>query len=224
VAVNLELLGSSVRDYHDWRGQVERYYARTPHAAFLRKSNRRFEEILLEPGYPNLFRIREIGSPIVAWCLRATEPNNSAQVFVKQYQKMMSMVQAGHSTRRSLRICLDSNSLAALVPPVVQPGDVLIRFRGCDAAVAARPVSASSADKRPNNECRTFMLLARVAVAGTPERTTSPGVDQLEQAVTESVNRLVGGDSQDTTSDIVNRNVYMDLDWFTLQMISAPIF
>ncbi len=109
--------------------------------------------------------------------------------------------------------------MMGVVPSAAKVGDVIVQFWNCDAAIVMRPIDlripAVSVTRSPTS---SFVLVGRADVAGALERQGTPGCDtRAGQGLFGSL--TVGPDigSQATGP------VYVDLDFRTLQSITASI-
>ena len=159
-------------------------------------------------------RIRSICNPqIIAWCVGRDyhRPKTSGPGYTTEHEMMWADMDANKQTPR---ICLGTGYVIGLVPPTAEPGDVIIRFWNCDAAVVMRPMKSFTTD----TEVPSFMLIGRADVAEVVDRKSTPGRDlHAEECMLGTTGPNLRQGSQQSGA------VYVDLNWRTLQIITAHI-
>ena len=196
-------LVASFRAQQEWLSCWETHYHASGDLELLREKDERYISKILAFSDEDLSRIQEIRSPeTVAWHVaEGGRPDTSDPSHAVEYGKIWDTNQR-QGTPNSPRICLGTDYLIATVPPSAKPGDVIVRFWNCSAAIVMRPIRTNIIDTADSS----FMLIGRADVA-------------------DDVSRMATQESDSHASDWVETGarVYVDLDFRTLQIITAAI-
>lgn len=207
------LIGSS-RAQQGWTSCWVDHYQKTEDLEILRRINEEYTAKIRYYEEKDVDRIRCIYNPhITAWCVGHDKHQlkSSDSSYPVEYKMMCADMDADKQTPR---ICLGTGYVTGLVPPTAKPGDVIIRFWNCDAAIVMRPIKTSIADV----EIPSFMLIGRADVAEVVDRNATPGRDpHAEQCMLGTAGPGLRQGSQHLGA------VYVDLNWRTLQIITAYI-
>jgi len=209
----------SFRAQQDWLNCWEDYYHKPVDFETLRRINERYTAEIVNYEEKDLARIREIRNPnTVAWRIAGgVQPQRSDPRYAIEYGKMWDDNEQGQPSEPS--IFLGTDYLIGLVPSAAEIGDFLIRFWNCNAAIVVRPVNLEmgvvSTVDCPNS---SFMLVGRADVAEVIDRKATPGFDMHAEKGFLG-NTASGFEEGFETSGAV----YVDMDFPTLQMITASI-
>ncbi|KAI8961454.1 heterokaryon incompatibility protein-domain-containing protein [Daldinia sp. FL1419] len=174
---------------------------------YMKKIGENYIARVMEYDDSQLSRIQKIQHPdIIAWPAAITRPRTNDPKYVAEYANIW---EANHENRDrgpvielGPTICLGTNHLIALVPSIAKPGDIIIRFWGCNAAVVMRPIATELSETAVQgvigSESVSYMMIGRADVARNEELYHEGGHRDYEP-------------------------VYIDLDLGSLQMITASI-
>jgi hypothetical protein len=207
---------ASFEAHQDWICSWEEYYSRPTELATLRKINEEYMAKIIGFEDKDLTRIREIRSPVaVAW--RVVGGKRPKTVNFNEIWAREQKCQENNS--KEPRICIGTNYLISLVPATAKIGDVVVRFWNCDAAILMRPANRQLGDTSINEEVHPyFTLVGRVDVAEVTDRRANPGFDIRAE---EGLLGLPSVGMEENTW--ISGAVYVDLDFQTLQTITASI-
>lgn len=201
---------SLIASFHaqqDWYSCWEEYYHISGDLELLREKDERYTSRILAFSDNDLSRIQDIRSPeTVAWHVAGgNRPDTSDSSYALEYSKIWDIDQRQQGPN-SPRICLGTEYLIATVPPSARPGDVVVRFRNCSAAIVMRPMRADVT----GNTASSFILIGRVDVADDISRAATPEADNIAW---DEVERGFEASTK----------VYLDLNFRVLQFITAAI-
>ena len=111
------------------------------------------------------------------------------------------------------RICLGTACFIGLVPPAARPGDIIVQFWNCSAAIVMRPIDPRATD----GIASSFVLVGRAHVA---EAHGSKGRSEHDTRVKQQPSAGFGPMFEDPQASGL---VHVDLDLRTLQIITASI-
>ncbi|KAI1768964.1 heterokaryon incompatibility protein-domain-containing protein [Hypoxylon sp. FL1150] len=155
---------------------------------------------IIEYGDKELSRIRKIASSkVIGWGFKEKRPHH--------HSKLEDIKGDGHDGMQSdstgQMMCLFTNNKIGLVPSITKPGDVLVRFADCDAAMVMRP--------RTEGKQTSLILIGRVDIYGD-----APECKELYSRSGNLSQTYAGGRSSMGA-------IYVDFDFNTLQLITASI-
>jgi hypothetical protein len=209
----------SFRAQQDWLNCWEDYYHKPVDFETLRQLNESFTTDVVSYEDKDLARIREIRNPnIVGWRIAGgSRPQTSDSRLSIEYNKMWD--ENDSEQANELRLFLGTDYLIGLVPSAAKIGDFIIKFWNYNAAIVMRPVNPRfeivSAGEGPKS---SFMLVCRADVAELSGRMASPGFDFRAEG------RFLGNTTPHLTESFETTGaVYVDMDFPTLQMITASI-
>lgn len=192
------------------------HYNETSHLGILRRKYETFTARIMSYEERDMARIRNIQSPsTVAWRIAGTSAPKSLAPGCATDFEIVPDVQGNCEPVQSIgpRICLGTACLIGLVPPAARPGDIIVQFWNCSAAIIMRPIDPRATD----GPASSFVLVGRADVAeahdpkGTPEHDTH---------VTQQPSAGFGPMFEDPEASGL---VHVDLDLRTLQIITASI-
>jgi hypothetical protein len=209
----------SFRAQQDWLNCWEDYYHKPVDFETLRRINERYTAEIVSYEEKDLARVREIRNPntLAGRIAEGVKPQRSDLRYAIEYGKMWDDNEQGQPSEP--RVFLGTDYLIGLVPSAAKIGDFLIRFWNCNAAIVVRPIDlgmgvVSTVDS-PNS---SFMLVGRADVAEVIDRKATPGFDmRAEKGFLGNI--APGFEEGFETSGAV----YVDMDFPTLQMITASI-
>ncbi|KAI1393502.1 heterokaryon incompatibility protein-domain-containing protein [Hypoxylon trugodes] len=203
----------------EWLDCIESHYADSANIEALRITNEQYMVKILEYTDQDMARIRDIDNPkVTAWSLTGRRPQISSPAYIAEYAKIWKDARGqdrNHSTGST--ICLCTGNQIAIIPPTTKPGDVIVRFWDCNAAIVMRPFANVNDDQNTS-----FMLVGRADVAEVVEGHTDNEIESKQHA--RPVEGLLGHLSpRYAKGSQVPGAVYVDLDFATLQLITASI-
>ncbi|KAI0180408.1 heterokaryon incompatibility protein-domain-containing protein [Hypoxylon sp. FL1284] len=207
---------SSSRSEADWLSLFDRHYSDPEDLEVLRRTYEVYMAEIVRYGDEELSRIREIRSPKVrSWFFPGEMPRYRESAYAAEYEYIWDEGTKDSSTGHM--ICLCTGRQIGIVPSIVRPGDVLIRFFDCSAAVVMRPRAALTRDQPTS-----FMLVGRADAA---EVAYKDAVDKFGDRYDLHAARGFAGllSSRYTERSRAPGAVYVDFDLDTLQQISAFI-
>jgi hypothetical protein len=200
---------------HDWIECWDEVYHLHQDLQQLRAMNEEYMFRILRYTEEDLARIRHIkNQSAVGWFVSEGRqgPDISALEHVTVYGNIWNSRGDDAEANRSPRICIGTNHLMALVPPEASAGDVIIRFWNCGAAIVMRPSTAKAGD---------LLMIGRADVARIIDHNFQEGVDSYA-----SESLLYSQPHRSTLYKMECPSlgaVYVELDFPTLQIISASI-
>ncbi|KAI0122396.1 heterokaryon incompatibility protein-domain-containing protein [Daldinia grandis] len=222
----LESLIESPQIEREWQGCYGDYY-REPELQYIRKAGENYMARAMDYDDGQLMKIHEIWQPLViAWPITDSKPRTDDPQYLAEYPKAWEESRGGRERGPDIgvgpRICLGTNRLIALVPSAARPGDVIVRFWGCNAAIIMRPMATDLAEtvvKEAPGSGPPYMIIGRVDVAQDIDQRygVQPYNIHTEQEVSKPEEAHHEGSCRDFES------VYVDLDLHSLQMITASI-
>ncbi|KAI8954527.1 hypothetical protein F4801DRAFT_532004 [Xylaria longipes] len=209
-------LVASSRAQQDWVSCWPDYYEKAGDMETLRRIGEGYTAKLLECEQSDVDRVRNIrNTQAIAWP-------------VTWGRDVLQHPNFGHATQgkdiwadtpsrdREPRMCLGTGYVMGLVPPATKPGDIVVRFWGCDAAIVVRPTKTLLTDKETPS---LFSLVGRANIADVYDRTATPGRDlRAEQCMLSTA----APGFPEGLPDYFGA-VYVNLDLQTLQMITTYI-
>ena len=211
---------SSSDAHQKWTNCWLKYYEKAEDLEMLRRIDEEYEAKILQYTEKDLGRVQKVDSPhatvqpltsesaILPYLMLRSDPRKHSGAW--NQTKFEHMVLKGGEPR----ICLGTGYLIALVPPAAQPGDLVVRFWNCDAAVVIR----STAYNRVSGLSTSFKLVGRADVAEVVDRAATPGDDpHAKRCMLASVGSSFGNRSP------IYGAVTIKLNFRTLQIISAHI-
>ncbi|KAI1653467.1 hypothetical protein F4813DRAFT_393651 [Daldinia decipiens] len=222
----LESLIESPQIEREWQDCYGDYY-HEPDLQYIRKAGENYTARTIEYDNDQLMRIHEIKHPdVIAWPIADSKPRTDNRRYLSEYAKVWEGSQVcrerGSDIGLGPRICLGTNRLIALVPSVTKPGDVTIQFWGCDAAIITRPMATDMTKttmEETSGSGPPYMIIGRVDVAQEIDQRSGAQVYKAhtEQEVLNHEEACHGRSCWNFA------NVYVDLDFQSLQMITASI-
>jgi hypothetical protein len=195
------------REQKKWLGCWETYYPDSDQLFKLKQMEEEYSSRILDYETDELRRIQAIDSPnFVARSALWEPPSQPAVQLIPPYQPP-------NTSNNPVRF-LGGDLCMGLAPDTARPGDLIIRFWDCDAAIVIRHVPEPSGKSRaPGGE--EYLLVGRADVAEhvTPLRRV-PGRDA--PAMSAMGVRDAGG-------ELTTRGMYVRMDFTTLEMITASI-
>ena len=188
----------------DWYSTWDNYYHERNDLEILHRLNERFTHKVIPYSTKDISRIREFSNPYI-----------SARGFSAARRRKVSEAESGpsHTTRKELdaessfespRMFIGTNHYIGLLPASARADDVIVQFWNCDAALVLRPEKAAKLEMLLEDvDLSTFVF----SVIGRADI-----VDQTDHV-------MKGFDLLKNT----NIAVYVDLDFHTLQALSASI-
>lgn len=209
-------LMASFQTHQDWVKSWDVHYNETSHIGMLRKKYQALTARTMNYEEKDMARIRNIQSPeTVAWRIASTSAPKSpifgcAADFeiVPDFDDICETVQSSGP-----RICLGTAGFIGLVPTAARPGDIVVQFWNCSAAIIMRSIGPRATDGLASS----FMLVGRADVADAHEPKDMP---QHDTSVAQRP--LTGFDPMFENPD-ASRVVHIDLNLRTLQIITASI-
>ncbi|KAI0976931.1 heterokaryon incompatibility protein-domain-containing protein [Xylaria arbuscula] len=134
---NSSLIASS-RVQQDWTSSWLEVYEKEEDMEVLRRIGEDYTAKLLNFKESDIGRVRNIlNTEVTAWpaTLKETAPEHS------EHKETRVNTPAEN---RQPRICLGTGYLMGLVPSAAKPGDIIVRFWDCDAAIVMRPTKTTS--------------------------------------------------------------------------------
>lgn len=132
------LIGES-RTQPLWDNCLETHYPDASDIEILRKTSEQYMKTILSYEDKDLSRFQTIiDHRIVAWSIATPRPQTSDPGYIAKYGGMWNddRKQPDHVEQR---ICVCTGRQIAIVPSAAKPGDVIIRFWNCSAAILMRP-------------------------------------------------------------------------------------
>ncbi|KAI1378306.1 heterokaryon incompatibility protein-domain-containing protein [Hypoxylon crocopeplum] len=212
-------LMSSFHSHQEWQHCLETHYNTPFDLGILRRTDDGYMAKLLTYGDKDVSRIQEIKSRrVVAWNPTGQKPQNSDPRFNAEYEKIWEDTherKQNHSNGQNICIC--TGYQIAIVPSSAKPGDVIVRFWDCNAAIVMRPVTNVAED-----QTTSFMLVGRADVADVVYKDEVKDTTPRDDA---NAKRGFNGDlSPNYAKDPeIPGAVYVDLDFNTLQLITASV-
>jgi len=208
-------LVASSQAQQNWTSSWVDHYQKAGDLETLRRVNEEYLAKILDYGPRDLARIQKIicyaHSP--AWPVNQgdTRPKIPYSEYVSEYDKIWPSTDV---EKWEPRVCLGTDHLMGIVPSAARPGDVVVRFWNCSAAVVMRPIKTSTNDR----ETPCFIMVGRADVAEVLDRKDKPGCDSYaEKRLSDDAAYGLGPASQHSGA------VYVDMNWKTLQAITAYI-
>ncbi|KAI0455401.1 heterokaryon incompatibility protein-domain-containing protein [Xylaria acuta] len=208
------LIGSS-RAQQDWVSCWPDYYKRAEDMEILRRIGEDYTAKLLDCKQSDIDRVRNIrNTEVIAW--PATWGGNVLEHPSYAMLNGKEICADMPSRDQEPRMCLGTGYVMGLVPPATKPGDIIVRFWDCDAAIVVRPTKMLPTDKETPS---LFSLVGRASIADVYDRTGTPGCDlRAEQYM---LSTAAPGFTEDLPDHL--GAVYVNLNLQTLQMITAYI-
>ncbi|KAI0840594.1 heterokaryon incompatibility protein-domain-containing protein [Hypoxylon sp. FL0890] len=231
----------SCRSQQEWLYYLEGRGCIDDNIKSLGETNEKYMAKISKYSDRKLARIQDIMNPkVTAWPQSGGRVPSSDPDYIAEYKKIWE--DAGDPSAQP-KICVCTGNLVALVPAATRPGDVIIRFWDCSIAIVMRPYS----QKRD-----TFMLIGRADIAKVNQKRYVFGEainnhytdykerydyeesyyyeERCDKAFTvpcEFSDFLNGLSGNRYPKQKMNTSapgaVYVDLDFSTLQLISAPM-
>ena len=184
----------------DWIDSWYDHYHEAEDMATLRIINEEFTTKIVNYDRDYLAKLRQIRSPrSLAWRTVEAAKLKSLQSFhIPAIENARDNDDGDDKGElHSLRICLGTNRMVALVPPTAKVGDIIAGFEFCNAAIVLRSITPpASSESAIDNSTSPFMLVGRADVVEDP----TSGIEKSSQ-------------SPDA--------IFVKLDLSTLQMITA---
>lgn len=211
-----ESLVASFREQQEWTSSWGEQYHKPEDLEMLRRLNEDYTAKTMDYDKEDLDRIQEIRNPsVLAWRMERSRPKSCELERTSAWDFASGEVSSQSS---GPRVSLGTNCTMAMVPLATNLGDVIVRFWNCSAAIVMRPISPTVPSMlSATSPASSFMLVGRADVSEFLERDGSPGRDERAEQ------RLL-----DVPNPSVDRfeacgAVYIDLDFQTLQIITASI-
>ena len=207
---------ASFQTHQDWVKSWDVHYNETSHIGILRKKYQALTARTMNYEEGDMARIRNIQSPeTVAWRIASTSAPKSPVLgcaadfeLVPDFEDNCETVQPSGP-----RICLGTAGFIGLVPAAARPGDIVVQFWNCSAAIVMRSIGARATD----NPASSFMLVGRADVADAHEAKDMPQHDPpVEQ-------RPLTGFGPMFENPEASGFLHVDFDLRTLQLITASI-
>jgi hypothetical protein len=160
----------------------------------------------------DLARIRELCNPYVS----AWRPSAKRQRTYSKSKLTKDLKDIHSSTADAPKIFLGTGHLIGLVPPAARVGDVIVQFWNCDAAIVMRPEHMPP-DETTRFSASSFSIVGRADVVDLRDGISTPGTDTWAE------DRICGSSSDNFDGSEASQAVYVDLDFDTLQAITASI-
>jgi hypothetical protein len=199
----------------NWFSEWENYYTQHADLERLHELNDRYIDKVWQYSNKDMERIRDIDSPHVsAWRLSAKRQQTASESKLALNSKSILLPRSNGP-----RIFLGTGHLIGLAPPAAQIGDVVIQFWNCDAALVMRPGHTEHMATEDNIGCSasSFSLVGRADVVDLSNEKDTPGTDSWAE------DQLCGSGSDNADGSEGSGAVYVDLDFATLQAITASI-
>jgi len=224
---------------HDWLECWDGTYHMESDLERLRAMNEEYMFQIMNYSDADLARIRRISNPSVIGRF-ANVGKHGAYLSSPGYSNpsdgTLKSQLSGHWKGESPgpRICIGDNHVIALVPPEASVGDFIVRFWDCSAALVMRPIDWDFSAQRvayhaSSIECGLLMVgradIAKVIDAHVFQGRDRYAEDSLFYGGSARSHREAGGYSGDFgayTWPAIGA-VYVDLDFPTLQIITASI-
>jgi hypothetical protein len=195
----------------DWLGSWEDHYTEEGDLERLHELNDRYTDKILRYSHRELARIRELCKPnISAWRPSAKIQRTYSKPKLDQPPQYTSS-----SASDAPRMFLGTGHLIGLAPPATQVGDVIVQFWNCDAAIVMRPGHTPPGEITGCSA--SFSAAGRADVVQMRDGKGSPGTDAWAEE------RICGSGSGNLSETGDSQAVYVDLDFETLQAITASI-
>jgi hypothetical protein len=198
----------------DWLDSWESNYPKASDLERLRRINERYTARIMTFEERDLARIQDMrNQDVVAWRVACSFSSISSDPrYVDEYNRLW------YSEDNSMRnkfegpnICLGTRYLIALVPPAAKVGDVILRFWNSPTAIVMRPVDPQVWGEVSSGSPRSsFMLIGKADISPDPETQFPETLSPTPDPVPENGTHAPGA-------------VYVDLDFHTLQMITAGL-
>jgi hypothetical protein len=180
----------------------------------LHELNDRYTNKILQYSNKDIERIRDFDSANVsAWHLSAERQQTTSE------SKLALKSKPPFHRSDGPRIFLGTGHLIGLAPPAAQKGDVIVQFWNCDAAIVMRPnhVEHLATEDSMERSASSFSLVGRADVVDLKNKKDSVETDSWAE------DRLRGTDDNNIDGSESSGAVYVDLDFATLQAITASI-
>lgn len=207
---------ASFQTHQDWVNSWDIYYSEPSHLGILRGKNETFTARIMNYEERDMARIRDIQSPsTVAWRIADTSAPKSLAPGCATDFEMIPDVQGNCEPVQAVgpRICLGTACSIGLVPPAARPGDIIVQFWNCSAAIIMRPIDPQATDSLASS----FVLVGRADVA---EAHGAKGTPEHDTHIKQRPSADLGPMFEDPQASGL---VHVDLDLRTLQIITASI-
>jgi hypothetical protein len=196
----------------DWYSSWDNHYTENVDLERLHELDDRYTDKILKYSNKELARIRELYNPYVsAWRPSAKRQRTYSKSNLTQAPKDI------HNAKSDApRMFLGTGHLMGLVPPAAQVGDVIVQFWNCDAAIVMRP-DHMPLDETTGYSAPSFSIVGRADVVELRDGKSAPGTDTWAEE------RICGSDNANLDGSEGSQAVYVDLDFDTLQAITASI-
>ncbi|KAI0802245.1 heterokaryon incompatibility protein-domain-containing protein [Xylaria sp. FL0064] len=175
------LIGSS-QAQQEWTSCWPELYQKAEDLEMLRRIGEEFTADLLSCTKSDIDRVRCIRStPVTA------EPVTLSRDILRRIRESQNPVldeeiSANLSAEnREPRMCLGTGYVMGLVPSAAEPGDIIVRFWNCDAAVVMRPLKTIPTNPKT---LVSWSLIGRANVAEVCNRRSTPGYDIVTACIT----------------------------------------
>jgi hypothetical protein len=202
----------SFRAVQDWYSSWENHYVEHADLERLHELNDRYTDKVLKYGTTELARIRELCNPYVS----ARRPSDKKQRTYSKSKLPQTPKDIQSSKSDAPRMFLGTGRLIGLVPPPARVGDVIVQFWNCDAAIVMRPDN-TRLDESIGPSASSFSIVGRADVVELRDGKNTPGTDSWAEE------RICGSGSDSLDGSQGSQAVYVDLDFDTLQAITASI-
>lgn len=200
---------SSYAEEQAWVSSWHEYYSSSDELLSLRQMEDTYAAKIIDYSDHELAHIRGYArSRAVAWHAARSKhsPNENAEMNIMQ--------KPGEDPIRFL----GTDRCMGLAPPNAQPGDFIIRFWNCDAAIVVRQQNTQAKDAK-----RLYCLVGRADIAEPWDREVGPDVVARDyMAIHQGATDFVFHDCS-SFSVATDKAVYVRMDYETLQKITADI-
>jgi len=234
---------SSYRAQKKWAYSLRRHYSSSRDLETLRRMQESYEEKILYYSVEDLDRIRALDSSKSAvWSV--LQGNGRAPFGdVTHDLDAEGLRRPTDPSAADPVLFLGTDHCMGLAPSIAKPGDHVVRFYNCNAAILMRPTSTPSAEK-PTSEVREiseqhgvppgpeflssrsgrYQIVGRVDVAESGSRDEDRGDSRAMNLMSDVERSLPAFQSADASGlSEWSRGVFVCLDFQTLQQISAGI-
>lgn len=155
-------LVASFKSNQEWTSCWETHYQDSKDGEILREKSEKYMGKIMAFVDDDLSAIKDIRSPhTVAWDVtEGTRLDTSEQSYEMEYNKIFDGEQPP-GRLQGPKLCIGTNHLIAMVPPSVEPGDVIVCFSNCKAAIVMRPFRTDG----------NYVLIGRTDVADDVRQT-----------------------------------------------------
>ncbi|KAI6080623.1 heterokaryon incompatibility protein-domain-containing protein [Hypoxylon rubiginosum] len=198
---------SSSRSEQEWRSSFESYYTKSWELATLRGDHEKYLRKIIGYEDEELSKIQEISnSNVIAWGFSEKKPLHSDPSYVAKHENIRGEGHEGRQNHSTKQICLFTERQIGIVPSNTKPGDVLVRFVDCSAAIIMRP--------HIDNKQTSLTLVGRADIYSRASGCSELAGHYIQLGDLSS--RYEAGFRS-------NGTVYVDFDLDTLQLITASI-